>query len=149
MCGWDASLSYPLPGIHTGCSRSTLRSSHPSLSTLMIDALIFAIHIAACFFAFFKYKKEGIGEGVLAVAFVIIIFSVGWTITTMLSKLVYPYQLAEHLIASLQGSQLSRRFAKEISIDTLSLLLLTIGESVFYYFYLRSDEKKDVAKTGE
>ncbi len=113
----------------------------------MIAALILIVHGAACVYAFFRYRKEGIGEGILAVAFVIIIFSVGWTITTMLAKLVYPYGLVEQWISALQGSHLSRLFAKELSIDTFSLLLLTIAESFFYYYYLRSEGGPETKKT--
>jgi len=114
----------------------------------MIDAVIFIVHFVACVYAFVKYRKEGISEGVLAVAFVVIIFSVGWTITTMLTKIVYPHQLVEGWVRNLQSTPLSRLFAKELSIDTFALVLLTIGEAVFYYFYLRSGGKKEKAATG-
>lgn len=112
----------------------------------MIAAVILIVHLAASVYAFFSYKKEGIGEGVLAAAFVVIIFSVGWTITTMLAKLVYPYRLVEQWVGNLQATALSRLFAKELTIDTFALLLLTIGESVFYYYYLRSEKKEGTAK---
>lgn len=104
----------------------------------MISASILAIHCIAAVYAFFKYKKDGIGEGLLAVAFVVVIFSVGWTISTMISKIVFPTELAGSWIAQLQETRVSRMIAKEITIDTFSLLLLTIGEAVFYYYYLRS-----------
>ncbi|HTP12496.1 MAG TPA: hypothetical protein VMM37_02670 [Bacteroidota bacterium] len=110
----------------------------------MIDGFIFVIHFAACVYGFFRYRKEGLSEGILAVAFVVIIFSVGWTITTMLVKLVYPYDLIQAWVRSLQGSAFSRLLAKELRLDTFSLVILTIGESFFYYFFLRT-----VAKNGE
>jgi hypothetical protein len=114
----------------------------------MIDAAIFVLHVAACVYAFLRYKKEGISEGVLAVAFVVVIFSVGWTITTMLAKIVYPYQLVQEWVRNLQGTVLSRRLARELSMDTFSLIVLTVGEVFFYYFYLRSGGKKEETKTG-
>ena len=113
----------------------------------MIDGFIFVIHFAACVYAFFRYRKEGVSEGILAVAFVVIIFSVGWTITTMLAKLVYPYQLVQEWIGNLQGSTFSRLIAKELRLDTFSLVVLTIGEAVFYYFYLRPGGNKGKSKT--
>ncbi len=108
----------------------------------MIAAVILTAHLAACIYAFLRYRKEGVGEGILAAAFVIIIFSVGWTIATMVAKLVYPTQLVGQWIAALQGSYTSRLFAKELSIDTFSLILLTVAESFFYYYYLRSEGKQ-------
>jgi uncharacterized membrane protein YgaE (UPF0421/DUF939 family) len=108
----------------------------------MIAAFIFLLHFFAAVYAFVKYKKDGIGEGFLAVAFVVIIFSVGWTITTMIAKVTFPGTLVASWIASLQGTHFSRLFAKELTIDTFSLVLLTIGEGFFYYFYLQSEEDK-------
>lgn len=105
----------------------------------MIAVLILIAHAAAAVYAFMKYRKEGIGEGILATAFVVIIFSVGWTISTMLAKIVFPTDLAAHWISNLQGSATSRTIAKELTLDTFSLVLLTCIECVFYYFYLRSE----------
>lgn len=112
----------------------------------MIAAFIFLIHFGAAVYTFFKYRKEGTGEGLLAAAFVVIIFSVGWTISTMLSKLIFPTELANLWIAGLQGSRISRLFAKELTVDTCALVLLTLGEIVFYYFYLRSGDESGKRK---
>ncbi len=108
----------------------------------MVAALIFLIHIVAAIYAFLKYKKEGMGEGLLAAAFVVIIFSVGWTISTMVAKLVFPSTLVSGWISQLQETRLSRMVAKELTIDTFSLVLLSIGEGLFYYFYLQTGEQK-------
>jgi hypothetical protein len=108
----------------------------------MVAGLIFLIHIFAAIYAFAKYKKEGIGEGLLAVTFVVIIFSVGWTISTMVAKLVFPSTLVSSWITRLQETQISRMVAKELTIDTFSLVLLAIGEGLFYYFYLQTGEQK-------
>ncbi len=110
----------------------------------MINAAILVLHALAAAYAFFRNKKEGLGEGLLAVAFVVIIFAVGWTISTMISKVVYPGNLAGEWIAHLQGSRFSRAIAREISIDTFSLVLLTVGEIVFYYYYLKGGKNKNV-----
>lgn len=104
----------------------------------MIAGFIFLLHIIAAVYGFIRYRKEGTGEGLLALAFVVIIFSVGWTITTMIAKIVYPADFVARWVGSLPATPLSRQLTKELSIDTFSLVLLTIGEIVFYYFYLRS-----------
>jgi hypothetical protein len=115
----------------------------------MIAAFIFLIHFFVAVYAFVKYKKEGMGEGLLAAAFVVIIFSVGWTIATMVSKVLFPSDLVGRWINHLQGNQLSRLFAKELTIDTFSLLLLTLCEAVFYYFYLESGREQGKQKQQE
>ena len=115
----------------------------------MIAAIIFLIHFLAALYAFVKYKKDGIGEGLLAAAFVVIIFSVGWTISTMISKLVYPSTLAANWVDQLQGTRLSRLLAKELTIDTFSLVLLTFGELVFYYYYLQSGKSRGDQNQGK
>ncbi len=115
----------------------------------MIAAFILLIHFIAAVYAFVKYKKEGIGEGFLAAAFVVIIFSVGWTISTMISKIIFPSDLVGRWVTHLQGSQLSRMVAKELTIDTFSLFLLTIGEVVFYYFYLELGSRQGKPKQQE
>ncbi len=115
----------------------------------MINATILVLHGLAAVYAFFRYKKEGVGEGFLAVGFVIIIFAVGWTVSTMISKIVYPNALAAAWIAQLQETRISRMVAKEISIDTFSLVLLTIGEVCFYYFYLKPGKGEKKKGLGE
>ncbi|HEY6951396.1 MAG TPA: hypothetical protein VI758_03250 [Bacteroidota bacterium] len=103
----------------------------------MIAAVIFLVHFAAMIYAFSKYKKDGISEGWLAVAFVVIIFSVGWTVSTMVAKLMFPTAIVGRWVSQLQATHIERLFAKELTVDTFSLILLTAGELVFYYFYLR------------
>jgi hypothetical protein len=115
----------------------------------MIAAFIFLLHFCAVVYAFVKYKKDGIGEGFLAVAFVVIIFAVGWTISTMITKIVYPDVLVARWIAGLQATRYSRMVAKELTIDTFSLVLLTIGEGFFYYFYLPAGEDEEKKKQND
>lgn len=94
----------------------------------MVAATIFALHGLATVYAFVTRKKQGgLSEGVLAVAFLGIIFSVGWTIMTMLTSLVFkPQGIAEWL-----------------NRDAITLTLLTICEGVFYYFFLGIGKKKE------
>ena len=90
----------------------------------MIMIVIFYIHVIAVVAAFTKrWQSEGLGEGVLGVAFMALIFSVGWTMSTFLIQLVMS----------------EKGFSKVFNRDALSLLLLTVAESIFYYFYLRGE----------
>ncbi len=89
----------------------------------MIPLLIFYLHIIGITAAFTAdYQKNGTGAGLLAVAFFVLIFSVGWSI----SGFVLKYAIDE------------AGFGPWLTRDALSLVLLTLGEAVFYYFYYRS-----------
>lgn len=57
--------------------------------------------------------------------FMIIIFSVGWTIVTFVLK---------YLISDIG-------FGPSMNRDTISLLLLSIGEGIFYYHYFKEKPK--------
>lgn len=106
----------------------------------MIAAFVLIVHGIAALYAFLRYKKNGISEGFIAVGFVVIIFSVGWTISTMVCKLVFPTEFIARWLSGLPDSVLARQLSKEFTVDTCSLVLLTLGEIVFYYFYLKSGD---------
>lgn len=90
----------------------------------MIPLVVFYAHIIVLAAGFTKrYQEEGIAEGFLAVFFVALIFFVGWSISSFLLKfLIGPEGL---------GPLMDR--------DAISLLILTGGEAVFYFFFLRDD----------
>ena len=93
----------------------------------MVPLFVFYLHTVAAVFAFTdQYQKEGIGAGALALAFMAIIFSIGWSISTFLLKLVIS----------------EKGFGIFLNRDAMSLLLLTIGEAAFYYFYLTEVARK-------
>lgn len=96
----------------------------------MVELFIFYTHVVA-FVAMFtkRWQEEGWSEAFLVVFFMGLIFFVGWSISSFLMKLILD---KEGL-----GVFLDR--------DAASLLLLTIGEAILYYFYLR-DEKKERSK---
>ncbi|HUI10582.1 MAG TPA: hypothetical protein VL221_09665 [Bacteroidota bacterium] len=90
----------------------------------MIPLAVFYIHIVAVAAGFTRrWQEEGLAEGLLAVFFMALIFFVGWSMASFLMKLV--------LSAGEARALLNR--------DSASLLLLTAGEAVFYYFYLRGE----------
>ena len=90
----------------------------------MVPLLVFYIHVVAMAGAFTKrWQDEGVSEGALAVFFMALIFFVGWSMTSFVVKLVLPQQ------------GLGPLFDR----DAAALLLLTLLEGVFYYFYLKND----------
>ena len=88
----------------------------------MITLLIFYLHtIAAVTFYTKRWQEANWKEGLLAVGFFVLIFSVGWTMSAF-------------LVGLLIGE---KGFGTWLDRDTLSLLLLTVMESAFYYTQLK------------
>ena len=93
----------------------------------MVAVIVFAAHGLAAIYAFItRFRQGGPSEGILAVAFLAIIFSVGWTILTMITGLVFE----------------PAGFSKLFNRDAITLTLLTICEGFFYFFFLRKQEGK-------
>ena len=115
----------------------------------MVAAYIFFLHIVLVVFVFVKYKKESLGEGFLAAAFVGIIFAVGWTIGSILTNLLFAPEWFIKWYWQPLDSWVWRNVRKEISRDTISLLILTTIEIVFYYFYILTESKQDNGKKKE
>jgi hypothetical protein len=115
----------------------------------MAAAYIFILHIIAAGYAFFSRKKTGgVSEGLLAVAFIGIVFAVGWTIATMLTNLLFTPEFFIKWYYHQTDSLLLRTLRKEINRDTISLLILAFGEVVFYYIFLKGiDEEEKKART--
>ena len=91
----------------------------------MIALVIFYVHIVAVAALFtYHYQHEGFGGGMLAVGFFGIIFAVGWSIATLILKLLIDEQ----------------GFGIMLDRSALSLALLTAAEAVFYHYYYRGTE---------
>ncbi len=92
----------------------------------MIPLVVFYMHIVAIAAVYTRrWQEEGIAGGMLAVFFMALIFFVGWSMASFVMKLL--------MAAGDPGALLNR--------DSASLLLLTSAEAVFYYFYLRGEER--------
>ena len=107
----------------------------------MVSAFIFFLHFVSVVYAFIVYKKESMSEGFLAIAFVGIIFAVGWTIASMLTNLLFSLKWFVQWYWQPLNSWMWRIVRKEINYDTISLLILTSGEVAFYYFYFLTESK--------
>ena len=107
----------------------------------MVSAFIFFLHFVLVVYAFMIYKKESISEGFLAIAFVGIVFAVSWTISSMLTNLLFTLEWFVRWYWQPLDSWIWRIVRKEISRDTISLLILTSGEVVFYYLFFLTKPK--------
>ncbi len=93
----------------------------------MITAFIFFAHLFFAIYIFTKrWQDENLKSAFLNLVLIGILFSVGWTITTMMAKI---FMEQEGL-----GIQYNR--------DTFSLTLLSIGEFLFYRVYYKEDISK-------
>ena len=109
----------------------------------MAAAYIFILHIIAAAFAFYSRKKTGgLSEGLLAVAFIGIVFAVGWTIATMLTNLLFTPEFFIKWYYHQTDSLFLRTVRKEINRDTISLLILSFGEVGFYYMFLKGSNEE-------
>ena len=92
----------------------------------MLTLFIFYLHTVAAAALFTKrWQEGGVGEGVMAVGFLALIFSVGWSLSTFALKLLID----------------EKGFGIWLDRDTLSLLLLTVMEAVFYYFQMKRKKR--------
>lgn len=114
----------------------------------MIAALIFIAHAVAAGYTFAKYRKEGLGEGFLAVGFMGIIFAVGWTIATSLTNLLFTPEWFVKWFYQPVESYFWYLVRKEFNRDVISLLILTAGEAGFYYVFYFKGERNTKADGG-
>ena len=117
----------------------------------MAAAFIFFLHACAAIYAFITRRRAGgLAEGILAVAFLGIVFAVGWTIATVFTNLLFTPEFFIKWYYHQTDSLILRALRKELNRDTISLLLLTFGEVGFYYFFLEGkDEKSQESRTEE
>ena len=107
----------------------------------MISAAIFLLHgILAVVLGVRGWRKTR-ADATLGVALVVLVFAVGWTLSTFVTNLAWPERGVGILIDDWRDSELKRFLYREIQSDTASLLLLTMGELPFYIFYLRKGKE--------
>lgn len=96
----------------------------------MIALFVFYAHVIAGAALYTKrWQEEGIKEGMLAVIFLALVFSVGWSMSTFIMKLIVD----------------EKGFAIWLDRDALSLLLLAIMEAMFFYAQMKRKKKKALA----
>ena len=99
----------------------------------MITLFVFYAHVVAAVVLFTRrWQEADLKEGFLAVGFLLLVFSVGWSITTFLVRLV----------ASEKG------LAVWLDRDTMALLFLAMLEAGFFSWQLRRRRKAREASAG-
>ena len=93
----------------------------------MISLLVFFAHtIAAAAVFTTRWQEANWKEGILAVGFLALVFSVGWSMSTFAMKLVVD----------------EKGLAVWFDRDAMSLLLLAVAESVFFYAQMKRKKRR-------
>jgi predicted cation transporter len=88
----------------------------------MITALIFFIHLIFALVIFTKkWQEENLSTAFLNVALIGILFAVGWSIASIIAKLLLE----------------PKGFGYYLDRDAASLIILSIGEFFFYRIYYK------------
>ncbi|KUO59126.1 hypothetical protein APF79_10925 [bacterium BRH_c32] len=97
----------------------------------MITALIFFAHIMFILVIFTKkWQDESLASGLTNAALIVVLFAVGWSISTTLIKIVFePQGLGMHYDS-----------------DAIALTLLAIAEFFFYKMYYKEKPKITVTE---
>ncbi|MBX3007595.1 MAG: hypothetical protein KF816_06155 [Melioribacteraceae bacterium] len=95
----------------------------------MISAFIFALHLLFILYVFsLKWQSESIGSGFINLALIVILFTIGWSITSTFAKVLFD----------------QKGFGVHFDRDTISLFSLAIIEYFFYKFYYGEDKTTEV-----
>ncbi len=115
----------------------------------MIAAGILILHLALAVYVGYRERREGASGVVLGVTMVILLFAIGWTLSTFLVRLVWPEAGIGLLIDNWGDTPTKRFLYREVTADSASLVLLTLGEAFFYSWYLRKErESRDEPAEG-
>jgi hypothetical protein len=93
----------------------------------MIAVIIFYIHIIVAVAILTKrWQESGTADSLLAVGFMVLIFGVGWSVSTVFLKFLFE----------------KKGLAVWFDRDAMSLVLLTLMEAVFYWAYYKRESRK-------
>lgn len=101
----------------------------------MIAAGIFVLHFILAGAVGYRERKDGASGIALGVAMVVLLFAIGWTLSTFIIHFLWPERGIGLLIDDWSDTPLKRFLYREVTADTASLLLLTVGEFFFYGWY--------------
>ncbi len=120
----------------------------------MIPVIIFFGHTVFLAWAFAKsFQNDGLVQAFLNVFFIIILFTVGWTLSDLVVglfisasgyEIAVPANKAALFFLKITGFVriYGNGFGKLIPKDSISLVVLTIIEYYFYRFYFRQTSLK-------
>lgn len=100
----------------------------------MISAMIFAGHLYfISYIVTKKWQEESLSSALINFALIIILFVVGWSITSSITKIFFD----------------PKGFGIQFDADTISLTMLSIIEFFFYRFYYKDESESITASEME
>ena len=100
----------------------------------MISAIIFSAHLIFVVVVFTKkWQDESLTSAFINFALIVILFTVGWSVSTSAVKLVIDPE----------------GFGLQFDADAIALTLLVIGEYFFYRFYYGEDKPEPESPTED
>ncbi|MCX7984029.1 MAG: hypothetical protein N3A63_03890 [Bacteroidetes bacterium] len=108
----------------------------------MVAATLLILHFCAAVYAFLKYKRESLTEGLLAVGLMLIVFAVGWTISSLITNSIFSIEAFHQWYYRPLESSFWVSVRREFNSDTISLLILSLGELIFYYVIFFPSKKQ-------
>ncbi|MFA5806600.1 MAG: hypothetical protein WC879_18365 [Melioribacteraceae bacterium] len=100
----------------------------------MISALIFSAHLVFIAVIFTKkWQDESLTSAFINLALIIILFAVGWSISTSVVKLLID----------------NKGFGIQFDADAISLTILAIAEYFFYRFYYKEGQNPQQVSTED
>ncbi|MBN1632821.1 MAG: hypothetical protein JW917_01490 [Ignavibacteria bacterium] len=120
----------------------------------MIAVIIYYLHTLFAIFIFARtFQKDGLLQAILNIAFIVIIFTVGWTITDVFVGLIVSDQ--GYLVNVAPGSflngllrltgfyePLGGNMVKLTPKDSVALIVITVVEVFFYRFFFSINKQK-------
>jgi len=115
----------------------------------MIAVIIFYLHLIFACYVFAKtFQSDGVVMALLNVAFVVVLFTVGWTISDLVTglfisdagyRILIPQGKFFLTLVKLTGFYRpeSAEYAKLLPKDAIALVLLSTIEVFFYRFFFR------------
>jgi hypothetical protein len=100
----------------------------------MIPVLIFWLHVNAGVYLFVKrYHEETLSEAFLSLGFAAIIFTAGWTLSSFIIRISFGQRGIDEILNG----------------DSLSLILLTIFETIFYKVWFRKSSSGESTPSSD
>lgn len=126
----------------------------------MIAVVIFFIHVIFAVYVFSRtYQSDGLMQAFLNIAFIIILFSVGWVISDLIVGIIIsdngylitiPKNAFWQFILKISGFFIPNNdgTGRLVPKDTISLICLTAMEYFFYKFYFKNFDYAEKSKTA-
>ncbi|MBS1562089.1 MAG: hypothetical protein JSS89_10820 [Bacteroidetes bacterium] len=101
----------------------------------MLDLLIYHLHIVGALYAFTKrWQEEGLKGGFLALGICALAFTILWSLTGPVARMIMPQ-------AAVPGDWFTS--------DTLSLILVLIPGSIFFWLFFYKGSDRSVEERDE